>query len=92
MQNKQAHGFNTDNVEKEFLFLYGEVAEAVQAYKFENRENLGAELADVGIYLLGLSEMLGFDLGQEIEQKMSRNQKRIYKRQDNGYAKRISEE
>ena len=35
LQNKLAHGFNTTDMEKEFLFLYGEVAESVQAYKFE---------------------------------------------------------
>ena len=33
LNNKKQQGFNTTNIEKEFLFLYGEVAEAFDAYK-----------------------------------------------------------
>ena len=43
---------------------------------------LNEELADVAIYLLGLSEMLGFDLADEIEKKVSKNEKRVYKNID----------
>lgn len=64
-QNKINQDFNVTNVEKEFLFLYGEVAEAFEAYK--NQENIGEELADVAIYLLGLSEILNVDLETEID-------------------------
>ena len=91
-QNKLAHDFNTTNVEKEFCLLYGEVAEAFQAYKFESKANLGAELADVGIYLLGLSEILGIDLEQEIQQKMRRNAKRHYEKTPTGFHKEENEE
>ncbi len=51
---------------------------------------LNEELADVAIYLLGLSEMLGFDLADEIEKKVSKNEKRVYKNID-GVNVRISD-
>ena len=35
--------------------------------------------ADVAIYLMGLSEMLGFDLEEQILNKVSKNKKRVYK-------------
>ena len=67
-QNKINKGFNTTNVEKEFCFLYGEVAEAFEAYR-KKKDDLNEELADIAIYLMGLSEMLGFDLEDEIMKK-----------------------
>ena len=36
-------------------------------------------MADVAIYLLGLSEILGIDLEDEIQKKIYRNAKREYK-------------
>ncbi|MFR5984134.1 MAG: MazG-like family protein [Bacilli bacterium] len=43
------------------------------------KDDLGEELADVAIYLMGLSEMLGFDLEEQILNKVSKNKKRVYK-------------
>ena len=80
-QNKINKGFNITNVEKEFCFLYGEVAEAFDAYR-KKKDDLNEELADIAIYLLGLSEMLGFDLENEIMKKISKNEKRVYKNVD----------
>lgn len=80
-QNKLNKEFNTTNVEKEFCFLYGEVAEAFDAYR-KKKDDLNEELADIAIYLLGLSEMLGFDLEDEIMKKVSKNEKRVYKNVD----------
>ena len=76
-QNKVDKGFNTSDVNKEFCLLYGEVAEAYDAWR-KKKENVGEELADVAIYLLGLSEILGVDLAEEIEEKMRINQNRQY--------------
>lgn len=45
----------------------------------EKKDDLGEELADVAIYLMGLSEMLGFDLEEQILNKVSKNKKRVYK-------------
>ena len=83
-QNKVAHGFNTENVEFEFCLAYGEMAEAYQAY-LKNKPDLGEELADVAIYLLGISEILGIDLEQELLAKMEKNRKRVYKNVDGDY-------
>lgn len=77
-ENKLAHRFNTTDVNKEFNLLYGEVAEAFDAYN-KNQDNIGEELADVAIYLLGLSEMLNIDLEAEILKKMEINESRTYK-------------
>lgn len=80
-QNKLNKGFNTTNVEKEFCLLYGEVAEAFDAYR-KKKSDLNEELADIAIYLVGLSEMLGFDLEDEIMKKVSKNKNRVYKNVD----------
>lgn len=88
-QNKINKGFNTTDVNKEFCLLYGEVAEAYEAYK-KKKDDLGEELADVAIYLLSLSEMLGFDLEDEIINKVAKNEKRVYKNID-GVNVRVSD-
>lgn len=88
-QNKINKGFNTTDVNKEFCLLYGEVSEAYEAWK-KKKEDLNEELADIAIYLMGLSEMLGFDLETEIEKKVSKNEKRVYKDID-GVNVRISD-
>ena len=77
-QNKVNHGFNITDVNKEFCFLYGEVGEAYDAY-LKKKDDLGSELADIAIYLLGLSEILGIDLEKEIQKKVYKNSKREYK-------------
>ena len=88
-QNKVNKGFNTTDVNKEFCLLYGEVAEAYDAYR-KKKDDLNEELADIAIYLMGLSEMLGFDLEDEITKKVNKNKKRIYKKVD-GVNVRISD-
>ena len=85
-QNKLNKGFNVTDVPKEFCYLYGEVAEAYDAY-LKNKEDLGEELADIAIYLLGLSEILGYNLKEQIEYKMQKNEKRIYKNVGKSYIK-----
>lgn len=88
-QNKLNKGFNVTNVEKEFCLLYGEVAEAFEAYR-KKKDDVGEELADVAIYLLGLAEILGVDLADEIEKKVAINKERTYEVLD-GVLKRTSE-
>ena len=77
-QNKVDKGFNVTDVNKEFCLTYGEVAEAYEAWR-KKKDDLGEELADVAIYLLGLSEILGIDLESEIVNKIDKNSKRVYK-------------
>lgn len=89
-ENKVEHGFNVTDVNLEFCYLYGELSEAHAAWR--NREpGLGEELADVAIYLLGLSEILGYDLDGEVRRKMEINQKRRYETVD-GVLRRVEEE
>lgn len=87
--NKINKGFNTTDVNKEFCLLYGEVGEVYEAYR-KKKDDLGEELADIAIYLMGLSEMLGFDLEDEIEKKIIKNKNRVYKNID-GVNVRISD-
>ena len=81
--NKVNKGFNTTNVEKEFCLLTSEVGEAYMAY-LRNKNELGSELADIAIYLFGLSEMLGINLKEEVEKKMEINKNRKYKLNEYG--------
>ena len=88
-QNKLDKGFNVTDVNKEFCLLYGEVAEAFEAYR-KKKEDLGEELADVAIYLMGLSEIIGINLEDEIIKKVDKNKKRVYKK-ENGVNIRVSD-
>lgn len=88
-KNKLDKGFNVTDVNKEFCLLYGEVAEAYESWR-KKKDDVGEELSDIAIYLLGLSEILGVDLASEIEKKMKINQEREYQIID-GVLKRISD-
>ncbi len=88
-QNKLDKGFNVTDVSKEFCLLYGEVGEAYEAYR-KKKDDLGEELADIAIYLLGLSEILDIDLEKEITKKIRKNKHRVYKK-ENGVNIRVSD-
>ena len=55
-QNKLDKGFNVTDINKEFCLTYGEMAEAYEAWR-KKKDDVGEEIADVVIYLLGLSEI-----------------------------------
>lgn len=78
-QNKIDHNFNITDINMEFCLTYGELGEAYQAW-LKKHDNVGEEIADVVIFLMGLSEILGIDLQKEIEDKIEINKKRKYKR------------
>lgn len=77
-ENKVNHGFNLTDINEEFCLTYGELGEAYTAW-LKKKDDLGEELADVAIYLMGMSEILNIDLEKEILQKMEKNKKRKYK-------------
>ena len=77
-ENKVKKGFNVTDINKEFCLAYGEMAEAYEAWR-KNKKDLGEELADVAIYLLGISEILNIDLEEEILKKIIKNKHREYK-------------
>lgn len=79
IQNKKEHGFNTTDIKFELLLLYGEVNELFQAWLKDDDQNIGEELADVAIFLLGIAEILDKDLGVEIIEKMKVNKNIIYR-------------
>ena len=78
-QNKVNHGFNVTDLNMEFCLAYGELGEAYMAW-LSKKEDLGEELADVTIFLMGIAEILGIDLEEEIEHKIKKNSKRVYKK------------
>jgi len=88
-QNKIAKGFNVTDVCKEFCYLYGEVAEACEAY-MKKKSDLGEELADIALYLLSIAEIMGIDMEQELLAKMEKNERRQYIQKD-GVNIRITE-
>ena len=88
-QNKIAKGFNVKDVYMEFCYTYGELSEACDAY-LKKKDNIGEELADVVLYVLGLSEILGIDLETELLRKIEINEKRQYIQKD-GVNIRVSE-
>ena len=85
-ENKVNHGFNVTDLNMEFCLAYGELAEAYSAWQGK-KEDLGEELADVAIYLLGIAEILEIDLEKEINHKMEKNSKRVYKMVNGVYTK-----
>ncbi|NQU82671.1 MAG: hypothetical protein HQ539_01860 [Parcubacteria group bacterium] len=79
--NKVQKEFNTTDIYKEFCLIHEEVSEACRAH-YKKLPDVGEELADVVIYLLGLSEILGIDLENEILKKIDKNAKREYEKKD----------
>lgn len=75
--NKIEKGFNVTDINLEFCLAYGELGEAYSAW-LKKKDDLGEEFADVVIYLLGLSEILGIDLEKEIVHKIEKNKNRKY--------------
>lgn len=77
MRIKLRKALNVTDIYQEFCFLYGELSEACEAYR-KKKDDLGEELADVALYLIGLSELLGINQEEEIMNKMEKNEKRKY--------------
>lgn len=63
------------------MLTYTELAEAYDAW-LKKKDDVGEELADVVIFTMGLSEILGVDLESEIINKINKNSKRVYKTVD----------
>lgn len=74
-QNKIDKGFNITDINKEFCLTYGELSEAYESWR-KKQNDVGEEIADVIIYLLGLSEILNIDMESEL---INKNKHREYK-------------
>ena len=83
MDNKRNHDWDTgasrENISVNFNHLYGEVAEAHDAW-WKGKDDLGEELADVILYTVAIADMLGYNLEDECIRKMAINEKRVYKK------------
>ncbi len=79
MQNKIEKGFNTTDVALEFCRAHEELSEAFKKYN-QGDDGVAEEFADVAIFLLGMCEILGFELEEEIVNKIAINKKRKYKK------------
>ena len=77
--NKINHGFNVTDIRQEFCYAYGEMSEAYSAWE-QQKPDLGEELSDVVIYILGIAEILNIDLEKELIHKIEKNSKRVYKK------------
>ncbi len=87
-QNKLDKGFNTTDIALEFCRAHEELSEAFKKYN-QDEDGVGEELADVAIFLLGISEIMGFDLETELVNKMEKNKKRKYTTHINKDGKKV---
>jgi NTP pyrophosphatase (non-canonical NTP hydrolase) len=80
MRNKLEKGFNTTDVALEFCRAHEELSEAFSKFS-KNQKGVAEEFADVAVFLLGMSEILGFDLEKELVSKIEKNKKRKYRKE-----------
>jgi NTP pyrophosphatase (non-canonical NTP hydrolase) len=79
MRNKLEKGFNTTDVALEFCRAHEELSEAFRKHNLA-QPGVAEEFADVAIFLLGMSEILGFDLEKELVRKIEINKNRKYEK------------
>lgn len=79
MRNKVEKGFNTTDIAEEFCRAHEELSEAFKKY-FHRQDGVAEELADVAIFILGMSEILGYDLEKELVKKIETNKRRKYQK------------
>lgn len=77
MRNKLEKGFNTTDVASEFCRAYEELSEAFSKFN-KNQDGVAEEFADVMIFVLGMCEILGYDLEAELVKKIETNKNRQY--------------
>jgi NTP pyrophosphatase (non-canonical NTP hydrolase) len=77
MRNKIEKGFNTTDVAMEFCRAHEELSEAYSKFS-KNQDGVAEEFADVAIFVLGMCEILGYDLEKELVEKIKKNKDRKY--------------
>jgi NTP pyrophosphatase (non-canonical NTP hydrolase) len=80
MRNKIEKGFNTTDVAEEFCRAYEELSEAFAKFH-RGQSGVPEEFADVMIFILGMAEIIGFDLEAELVKKIETNKTRQYKKE-----------
>lgn len=76
-QNKINKGFNVTDIKEEFLNIIKEIAEAIEAYE-QSSDELGEELSDIIIYVIGIAAILKIDIENELKKKVDVIEKRKY--------------
>jgi NTP pyrophosphatase (non-canonical NTP hydrolase) len=76
-RNKVEKGFNTTDIALEFCRAHEELSEAFSKYN-KNQSGVAEEFADVMVFLLGMCEILGYDLEHELVRKIEINKNRKY--------------
>ena len=61
----------------EFCRAYEELSEAFSKFN-KNQDGVAEEFADVAVFLLGMCEILGYDLEKELVRKIEINKNRKY--------------
>jgi NTP pyrophosphatase (non-canonical NTP hydrolase) len=79
MRNKLEKGFNTTDVAMEFCRAHEELSEAFSKYS-KSQDGVAEEFADVAVFLLGMCEILGYDLEKELVNKIEINKNRRYRK------------
>jgi NTP pyrophosphatase (non-canonical NTP hydrolase) len=67
-----------DLIPAKLMLVVTELAEAMEAYRDDNKENFEEEIADTFIRLLDLCGAFGINIREEICKKMMKNIKRPY--------------
>ncbi len=80
MRNKLEKGFNTTDVALEFCRAHEELSEAFSKFS-KNQKGVAEEFADVAVFLLGMCEILGYDLEKELVNKIEINKNRKYRKE-----------
>ncbi len=87
MRNKLEKGFTTD-VNHDFCRAYEELSEAFAKFN-KDEPGVAEEFADVFIFLLGMAELLGFDMEHELVSKVKKNKSRKYRKEKSANGKDI---
>ena len=78
---REKKGFITgwSNMPEKLMLAVTELAEAMEAYRKDDKKNFSEEIADTFIRMLDISGSIGIDVEDEIHKKMEINKKREYK-------------
>jgi len=70
---------DTYGIPAQLMLIISEVAEALEAFRIDDRINFAEEIADVIIRTLGLCARLEIDIDKEIRDKIEKNKNREHK-------------
>ncbi len=67
------------NVPELLCLIHSEVSEALEAYRHNDDDNMGEELADIVIRVMDMAEYYNIDLAEQIIKKHNHNKTREYR-------------